>query len=157
MKRTFGRSGYLLGCLVSVAVSCNGSGSMPEPHVCTLVYNNTTDHALSIGIYQYTGETLIEYQTFQNTVSLEIPAHSSAYKDVEAAPNSLAPKVIEIQSCTITFDDGKVLKLEKGTDDDRIDRNRNPVFLGSYKPSLYLEGISVYNFSITEYHYSLAE
>lgn len=150
---------FLLACFLFVTVSCNGLGSMPEPTVCTLVYRNTTDHALNIGIYQYTGETMREHQTLNKTVSLDIPAHSSSYKDVEAAPPPVGqvPKYYEIQSCTITFDDGKVLTVEKGVDDDKISRDMNPIILGSYKPTLYLEGISVYNFSITDYHYSLAE
>lgn len=137
--------------------ACSGGRDMPEPVVCTLIYKNTTDHALSLEIYQYVGETIREYQTLKNTISLKIPAYSLSFQDIETAPNSLAPKDYEIQSCTISFDDGKVLKIEKGTDDDRIARDKNPIILGAYEPNLYLEGISVYCFSITEYHYSLAE
>ena len=42
---------------------------MPEPVVCTLIYNNTTGHALTLEIYQYVGETIREYQTLKNTIS----------------------------------------------------------------------------------------
>lgn len=156
MKKKVVENIVLSVLLLSVAVSCNGLGGMPESIVCTLVYKNTTNHALIIELYQYTGETMREYQTLNKTFSLDIRPHSLAYSDVEAAPNSMAPKNYEIQSCIITFDDGKVLKIERGMDD-KISRDMNPIILGSYKPSLYLEGISVYNFSITDYHYSLAE
>ena len=139
--------------MMALAVGCTRDiNEDPGPMLCTIIYENTTEHDVQMEIFSYAGVDRETHKAIdlKKFFSLDIPAYSQVIKDMRTS------ELYSFYAVRILFDDGKVYSYEKEDVNEVIYDRSNPVNVASY-PREIVEGIYKMTFKITDQLYEKAE
>lgn len=145
MKRLTGFTGLSLAiCLVLYLAGCQGD--YDDDSLNIVVFENKTEHAFQIDVWWKKWEKETKF------CSLGIPAGASASKDFIYF--IFSPGIFS--SCSIEFDDGRVLKYPRDIQDPEQKDPSSPLDASAYSKNFH-DGVYEWTFVITEDYYLLAE
>ena len=138
--------------MMVVAVGCTRDINEDLNQLCTVIYENTTEHNVHMEIFSYAGVDRETHKAIDQKkfFSLDIPAHSQVIKDMRTS------ELYSFYAVRILFDDGKVYSYEKEDVNEVIYDKSNPVNVASYSREI-VEGIYKMTFKITDQLYEKAE
>lgn len=139
--------------MMALAVGCTRDiNEDPGPMLCTIIYENTTEHDVQMEIFSYAGVDRETHKAIdlKKFFSLDIPAYSQVIKDMRTS------ELYSFYAVRILFDDGKVYSYEKEDVNEVIYDRSNPVNVASYSREI-VEGIYKMTFKITDQLYEKAE
>ena len=138
--------------MMVVAVGCTRDINEDLNQLCTVIYENTTEHNVHMEIFSYAGVDRETHKAIDQKkfFSLDIPAHSQVIKDMRTS------ELYSFYAVRILFDDGKVYSYEKEDVNEVIYDRSNPVNVASYSREI-VEGIYKMTFKITDQLYEKAE
>ena len=138
--------------MMVVAVGCTREVCEDLNQLCTIIYENTTEHDVHMEIFSYAGVDRETHKAIDQKLffSLDIPAHSRVVKDMRTS------ELYSFYSVTVLFDDGKVYSYEKEDVNEVIYDKSNPVNSFSYSREK-VDGMLKMTFKITDEHYEKAE
>ncbi len=146
---------FLMIFAAVAALSCQRE-IVPDPFgVATLSYDNLSDHALHLEIDQFHGMNLDTGKPFvqENVFCLDVPAHSSASKDIVMGMGHI--DIYDFCSFRVTYDDGKSLTFERESRED-YGSTYSPLYV-KYYTTTTVDNYLIYSFEFTDELYQLAE